>query len=188
MKPYLCGAAWTLTLLPALPASAQQSLASAQSEIAFTSAQMGVPVNGKFKNFTAQIAFDPKKPETSKIAFTIDVASATFGVADLDAEVTKAAWFDAKRYPQATFQSVAVKEAGGGKFDVIGKLTIKSGVRDLVVPVAVAQSAAGTAATGAFTIKRLEFGIGDGDWKDTTLVSNEVQVKFKLLLIGTAAK
>ncbi len=51
-----------------------------------------------------------------------------------------------------------------------------------------AQTTAGTTATGVFAIKRLDFGIGDGDWKDTSLVSNEVQVKFNLLLTRTAAK
>ena len=188
MKACLVGMACSLLMAAALPASAQQSLVLAQSEIAFTSTQMGVPVQGRFKSFNAQVAFDPKKLDTSKIAFAIDVASASFGVAELDAEVTSPAWFDAKRFPQATFRSMSVKETGNGKFDVAGKLTIKGGVRDLVVPVAVAQSTAGTTATGAFAIKRLDFGIGDGEWKDTTMVSNEVQVKFKLLLAGTAVK
>lgn len=188
MKSFPCGVAWTLILTLAMPASAQQILVAEQSEIAFTSAQMGVPVNGRFKNFAARIAFDPRKPEASRIEFTIDVASASFGVAELDAELAKAAWFDARRFPQATFRSVAVKEATAGKFDVIGRLAIKSVVRDLVVPVAVTQTPAGTTATGAFTIRRLDFGIGEGDWKDTALVSNEVQVKFKLLLAGVPAK
>jgi len=188
MKACLSGMACTLLVVAALPVAAQQSLVPAQSEIAFTSTQMGVPVQGRFKRFNAQVAFDPKKLESSRIAFAIDVASASFGVAELDAEVTGPAWFDAKRFPQATFQSSAVKETGNGKFDVVGKLTIKGSVRDLVVPVAVAQSATGTTATGAFAIKRLDFAIGDGDWKDTSMVSNEVQVKFKLLLTGTAAK
>lgn len=40
---------------------------------------MGVPVEGRFKKFDAQIAFDPAKPDTSKIAFTVDIASATLG-------------------------------------------------------------------------------------------------------------
>ena len=149
---------------------------------------MGVPVHGKFKRFNAQLAFDPKNLEASKVAFTIDVGSVSLGLAELEAEVAKPAWFDAKRFPQASFQSVAVKAAGNGKFDVIGKLTLKGGSRELVVPVAVAQTPAGTTATGAFAIKRLDFGIGDGDWKDTALVSNEVQVNFKLLLAGMAAK
>ena len=42
------------------PAFGQQKLVPAQSEIAFTSKQMGVPVDGKFKKFDAQVAFDPK--------------------------------------------------------------------------------------------------------------------------------
>jgi polyisoprenoid-binding protein YceI len=189
MKACLPGVILTLlAATSASPTSAQQSLIPAQSEIAFTSTQMGVPVHGKFKSFNAQVAFDPKKLETSKIAFTIDVGSVSLGVAELDAEVAKPAWFDAKRFPQATYQSITVKEAGNGKFDVVGKLTIKGAVRDLAVPVAIAQTTAGTNATGVFVIKRLDFGIGDGDWKDTSLVSNEVQVKFKLLLAGTAAK
>jgi polyisoprenoid-binding protein YceI len=188
MKACLLGMACTLLVAASLPASAQQSLVPAQSEIAFTSTQMGVPVQGKFRSFIAQVAFNPKNPEISKIAFAIDVASASFGVAELDAEAANPAWFDAKRYRHATFQSTSVKETGNGKLDVAGRLTIKGNVRDVVVPVAVSQSTTGTTATGAFAIRRLDFGIGDGDWKDTAMVSNEVQVKFKLLLVGSAAK
>ena len=43
-------------------ASAQQKLIPTESEISFTSRQMGVPVSGSFKKFGAQIVFDPKKP------------------------------------------------------------------------------------------------------------------------------
>lgn len=188
MKSHLISLFGTILLTSAFQVSAQQGLIPAQSEIAFTSTQMGVPVHGKFQRFNAQVAFDTKRLETSKIAFTIDVASASFGVAELDAEVAKPAWFDAKRFPQATFQSVAVKETGRGKFDVVGKLKIKDSIRDIVVPVTLLQSTAGTTATGDFGIRRLDFGIGDGDWKDTALVSNEVQVKFKLLVSGMAAR
>ena len=55
------------------------------------------------------------------------------------------------------------------------------------MPVALAQAGANTTASGAFVIKRLDFKIGDGDWKDTSMVANDVQVKFKLTLTGVAA-
>ena len=74
-----------------------------------------------------------------------------------------------------------------GKLEVAGKLVIKGISRDVLVPVTLAQSGANTTATGGFVIKRLEFKIGDGDWSDTSLVANEVQVKFKLALSGIAA-
>jgi polyisoprenoid-binding protein YceI len=173
-------------LLAATLAQAQQpaQLVAAGSEIAFTTRQMGVPVEGKFGRFTAQIALDPKKPETGSVSFAIDTGSARFGSAELDAEVPKATWLNVARFPQATFASSAIKAAGPGRFDVTGKLTIKGAVRDVVVPVQVSQSGATSTATGAFTIKRLEFKVGDGEWADTSMLANDVQVRFKLQLSG----
>ena len=169
-----------------LPAAAQQKVVPAQSEIAFTSRQMGVPVDGKFRKFDAQVAFDPKKPETAKIGFTIDLASVSLGAAETEAEVVKPDWFNTKAFPQASFQSTAVKAQGGGKFEVTGKLTIKGATKDVVVPVQLAQAGGTTTATGAFALKRLDFKIGEGEWADTSMVANEVQVKFKLALTGLA--
>ena len=79
-----------------------------------------------------------------------------------------------------------VKPAGAGKFEVAGKLTIKGSTKDVVVPVALAQAGGTTTATGAFAIKRLEFKIGEGEWADTSMVANDVQVKFKLAVTGVA--
>jgi polyisoprenoid-binding protein YceI len=171
----------------AAPAFAQQKVVPAQSEISFTSKQMGVPVDGKFKKFDAQVAFDPKKPEAAKIAFTIDIGSAALGSPETEAELVKPDWFNTKLFPQATFQSGAVKAAGPGKFEVAGKLAIKGATHDVLVPVTLAQAGGITTASGAFTIKRLDFKIGDGDWKDTSMVANDVQVKFKLTLSGVGA-
>jgi polyisoprenoid-binding protein YceI len=67
---------------------------------------------------------------------------------------------------------------------VAGKLTIKGASQNVVVPVALAQAGGTTTATGGFTLKRLDFKIGDGDWKDTSMVANEVQVKLKFALTG----
>lgn len=171
-------------LLAAAPALADQKLVPAQSEIQFVSKQMGVPVEGRFKKFDAQIAFDPAKLATSKIAFTVDTGSATLGVPESDAELPKAPWFNVPKFPQATFQSTGIKALGGGKFEVAGKLTIKGQTQDVVAPATLTQSGATTTATGTFTLKRLAFKIGEGEWTDTSMVANDVQVKFKLALTG----
>ena len=163
---------------------ADQKLVPAQSDISFVSKQMGVPVEGRFKKFDAQVTFDPAKPEASKMAFTIDVASAAFGAPETDAELPKAAWFNTAKFPQATFQSTAVKGTGAGKIEVTGKLSIKGNVRDVVVPVVLTQAGPTTTATGSFVLKRLAFKIGEGEWADTSMVADDVQVKFKLALTG----
>ena len=167
-------------------ALAQQRLLPAQSEIAFVSKQMGVPVEGHFKKFDAQIGFNPAKPEASKIAFTVDTGSASLGVPETDAELPKAVWFNVPKFPQASFQSTAVKRLAPGKFEVAGKLTIKGNSQDVLVPVTLTQAGGTTTATGAFVIKRLVFKIGEGEWADTSMVADDVQVKFKLALAGVA--
>jgi polyisoprenoid-binding protein YceI len=187
LKTYLLVVALAMAAAVSTPACAQQKLVPAQSEIGFVSKQMGVPVEGRFKKFDAQVSFDPKKPEASKIGLTIELASVALGVAETEAELAKPDWFAIKQFPQATFQSTAVKQSAPGKFDVAGKLSIKGVSHDVVVPVALAQSGANTTANGGFVIKRLDFKIGDGDWKDTSMVANDVQVKFKLTLTGVPA-
>ncbi|MCJ0761622.1 YceI family protein [Variovorax terrae] len=185
MKPWIV-AAVTGFLVAAAPAWAQK-IESAQSEIAFTIRQLGVPVEGRFTKFSGNIAFDPKKPDTGKVAFVIDTASARFGAPETDEEAAKAPWFNAARFPQASLESTAIRAAGSGKYEVAAKLSIKGAARDVSVPVTLTKSGAVTFATGAFTIKRLDFKIGDGEWSDTSMVANEVQVKFKLALSGMAA-
>jgi polyisoprenoid-binding protein YceI len=182
----------TLTLFVALigaiapPALAQPvaQLQPAQSEIVFTTRQMGVPVEGRFGKFSAQIALDPRQPDGGRVNFAIDTGSARFGAAETDAEVPKPAWLHVARFPQATFESTAIKALGGGRFEVAGKLSIKGSTQNVVVPVAVTQSGANSTAIGSFTIQRLAFKIGDGEWADTQVVANDVAVRFKLLLSG----
>ncbi len=166
--------------------AAAPKLVPAQSDIAFTFRQMGVPVDGHFKKFDAQLAFDPKNAAAGKVSLSIELGSATLGDAATDAELVKPEWFNVKKVPTATFQSTSLKALGGGKFEAAGKLTIKGQVKDVVVPVALAQAGGTTTATGAFAIKRLDFNIGEGEWKDTSIVANDVQVKFKLAITGMA--
>lgn len=172
-----------LLTLPSL-ASAQQRLVPAQSEIAFVSKQFGVPVSGKFKKFDAEVTFDPKKVEAAKVNFNVDLLSADIGNSETEAELKKPGWFNSLKMPQANFTSNAVRALGGGKFEFSGKLSIKGITQNVVVPMTLTQSAGVTRAVGSFTLKRLDFKIGDGEWNDVSLVANEVVVNIKLALTG----
>lgn len=167
-------------------AFAQAAVVPAQSQITFAIKEMGVPVEGKFGKWTADIAFDPKKPEAGKVNFTIATGSASFGSPETDAEVPKATWFNVARFPNATFSSTSIKAKGGGKFEVAGKLSVKGTTRDVTVPIAVTQAGPATTATGTFTVRRNDFKIGEGEWSDTSQLADEVAVKFKITLTGVA--
>ena len=162
----------------------QTQLVAAQSELGFTSTQMGVPVNGRFRAFEAQVSLDPKKPADASITLRIDLRTASLGAAETEAELAGAEWFNSKAFTHATFASSSVKSLGNGRFEASGKLTIKGIARDVSVPFTLAQAAGNTTATGSFVIERLAFNIGDGAWKDTSIVANPVTVRFKFVLTG----
>ena len=186
----LAAALSPLALGPAL-AQAQtqapaQALVAGQSELSFVATQVGVPLNGRFKAFSVQSNFNPKAPAAGQIAFTVDLGSVSMG-AETDAELVKPEWFHTARFPKATFQSTAIRAMGPGKFEVTGKLSVKGIARELKVPVQLSQAQGLSTATGAFTLRRLDHQIGAGDWSDTSVVANDVQVKFKLVLQGMPA-
>jgi len=168
----------------ALSAPAQQKLLPAQSELVFVAKQMGVPITGHFKKFDAQVSFDATKLAQSKVVFTVDMGSGTLGAPEIDTELPKAPWFNAPKFPQATFASSSFKALGAGRYEVAGKLSIKGQARDVLVPLTMTQTGAVTVASGVLPIKRLAFQIGDGEWADTSMVADDVQVKFKFSLSG----
>jgi polyisoprenoid-binding protein YceI len=179
-----------LLILPLLLAGVvhAQSVLPAGSEIRFVTRQMGVPVEGRFTRWQAQVAFDPRQPQAATVAFSIDTRSIGFGAAETEAEAATPAWFHSAQFPQAQFRSTAVKALGGGRFDVTGTLAIKGQAREVLVPVTLATGPAagqGTA-SGTFTLKRLDFKLGEGEWADVSAVANEVQVRFRLQLTGLA--
>ncbi len=178
-------AVFTLMLMSgAVSAQPAATLDPARSEITFISTQMGVPVEGRFRRFDATIALDPKRPESGSVAITLDATSATLGIAETDAELLRPAWFDTARFARASFRSTGIKATGPGRYEVAGTLTVKGSAQPVVVPVAFVQQGAQATASGAFTIKRLAYRIGEAEWADTSLVANDVQVRFKLVLNG----
>jgi polyisoprenoid-binding protein YceI len=169
-------------LLAAGQAGAQGVLID-KSEIRFVSKQMGVNVEGRFRKWKANIVFLPKDLGHSKADFEIDLGSIDLASEESETEVKGRLWFDAGRFPVARFATTAVRETGPDKYEVAGALTIKGVTRDALVPIAIRKDAAGNSvAEGNFTVKRLDFKIGEGEWADPGTVANEVLVRVRMVL------
>lgn len=159
---------------------------SQQSSIGFSYQQMGVSMDGRFRKFSGQLAFDPAQPAKAKAALEIDLASIDTGATESDEEVAGRSWFHLASFPRAHFVSSGVKALGGNRYEVSGRLTIKGRSKDIVVPATFTQQGNGGVFAGGFTIRRGDFAIGEGPWAKFDIVANDVQVKFRIA--ATAVK
>lgn len=170
--------------LIALPVGAAPlGVDAARSEISFVSKQMGVPVDGRFQRFSADVDFDAKKPAAAKVRLDVDVASIDAGSAEANEEVVGKNWLNAAKFPRATFVSTGVKALGNGRFEVAGQMTIKGRTLPLSTPFTVKAQGANQVFEGSFIMNRSQFGIGEGPWADPETVANEIQIRFRL--VGT---
>jgi polyisoprenoid-binding protein YceI len=178
----------TLALLAALPAGAVEyaQILPGQGRVGYVTRQMGVPVEGEFKRFTARLNFDPAKPEAAHASLEIDLASIDAGLREVYEEVTGRNWFNVRQYPQARFESSAVRGLGGNRYEVRGSLTVKGKSREVAAPFTYTQSGPNAVFDGGFVLRRLEFGIGEGAWGDPDTVADEVQVRFRLVAAPAA--
>jgi polyisoprenoid-binding protein YceI len=185
MKPTLNGLALLLALAaPMANAVEYRTVLPKQSTISFEFRQMGVPVAGGFKRFTTQMVFDPAKPEAASARIEIDLASIDAGSPEADDESAGKLWFNRSAYPKAQFVSSQIRALGNNRYEMRGTLTLKGKSRDMVVPVTFSPGKNAATFDGAFILKRLEFGIGEGMWADVATVANEVQVKFRIAASG----
>lgn len=169
-----------LSIPLAVLAAQHSSVKPEESRVSFVSRQMGVAVEGGFRRFSAQVAFDPAKPAAARAVIDIDLASVDAGSKEANEEVMGRHWFDVRQFPTARFESAALKPLGGNRWEARGKLTVKGRVKEIVAPFTFTETAGKGVFSGGFVFKRLEFGIGSGPWGDPDTVADEVQVKFHI--------
>ena len=170
-----------IALLPlSAVAQAPASIQMDKSFIRFVSKQMNVPVEGKFKKFTASLSYDAKKPEASQAEFEVELGSIDLGSPEAETEVKRKTWFNTDAFPKAKFVSSSVKSLGADRIEVSGPLSIKGSSVNITTVATVKTDAAGfSVAEGKFPLKRLVYKIGEGQWADTDTVADEVEVRYR---------
>jgi polyisoprenoid-binding protein YceI len=182
-------AALVLSAAAAVAASAapvQYTVDAARSLLRFTFVQAGAENTGRFRSLKGDIRFSPENLAASRIDVTIDVASLDTGDEERDTTLRGADLFDVAKFPQARFVATKFTPNGTSRYDAQGKLTIRNVTRDLTVPITfqtkTEQGQQVGYMTGRVTIRRLDFGVGQGEWKSTEWVNDNVTVSFSLRL------
>ena len=121
--------------------------------------------------------------DKSKAEVDVDLGSLDLASTESEAEAKGPLWFNTVKFPVAHFASTSIKSLGGDRYEIAGKLSMKGITRDLVVPVVVKADASGNRiAEGTFSLKRLEYKVGEGEWADTGTVADDVRVHVRMVL------
>ena len=150
------------------------------SEIEFTGTQLGAEFEGEFKNFEANIVFSPDDLAGSSVEVLIDIASVDTENGDRDSQIVSSDWFDANQWPKATFKTKSFKEIAPGKYEAVADLTIRDVTREVTLPFDIEIEGNEADASGAVTINRTDFGIGQGQWADTSQVGDPVTIEIDI--------
>lgn len=163
-------------------AHAADYVALPESTLGFSASFQGEAFDGKFARFTPQIRFDPARLATSRFDVRIQLASANTRNDERDEMLRSSEFFDTATKPEARFIATRFRALGGNRYAADGMLTLH-GVSKPVLLSFTWTAGAKAVLSGEATLKRLDFGVGTGDWADTELLPNEVKVRTRLALV-----
>lgn len=159
----------------------------AKSTLQFTFTQAGARNQGHFKRFPVTFDFSPANPASGHLEVTVEMSSVDTGDAERDDTLRGDDLFAATKFPQAHFAATRVNKTASG-FEAVGKLTLRGVTHDVTVPFTFRTATENGAAVGYMdgktSVKRLDYGVGQGDWKATDQLGNDVGVSFALRLIA----
>jgi polyisoprenoid-binding protein YceI len=157
---------------------------ASRSRLEFTATQAGAQFDGGFRRFDPEIVFDPSDLPHSHFRVLVETASAETGDKDRDSTLRSADFFAVERWPKSEFLAASFTAREGGRYEANGSLTLRNVTKPVRLAFTFKPGADGRTAelAGETRIRRLDFGVGQGEWQDTKWVGDEVAIRFRLFL------
>ena len=176
---------------PAAPAAAAAPVAATVphwvqapgSSLTFTFDQEGAASKGSFKKFSTELTYDEKSPAAGSLNVKVQIGSIDTQDKERNDMLVSSDLFDATKFPTAQYSSSSFSRTAAGGLEAVGKLTLRGVTHDLRLPLKITSTATGLELSGATAIKRLDYGVGQGDWKSTEGVADEVKIQYKVALV-----
>ena len=169
----------SLLALASLAARAADYVQAPGSTLAFGGTYLGEPFAGRFPEFQTTFSFDPADLANAKLEVDIALASATTNNADYDTEMRGASFFDAARFPKAHYRATAFRHLGDNRYAADGTLSLH-GIEKPVTLEFTWTPGEQPLLVGKATVRRLAFGIGAGDWADTSVIPDAIAVSTRV--------
>ena len=153
------------------------------SSLSFTFEQAGAASVGTFKKFATELRYDEKLAAAGSLDVKVQVASVDTQDKDRDEMLAGSDLFDTAKFPAAQYVANAFAKRADGGLDAVGKLTLRGVTHDLRLPLKIIHTATGLELSGQAAIKRLDYGVGQGEWKATDSVGDEIKLQYKVSLV-----
>ena len=148
-------------------------------------------VRGHFSDFSGNVFFNPNNLEKSKFDFTVKVDSINTQIGKRDNHIRSADFFNTKKYPHMVFKSSKVSHAGGNKYLLEGKMTVKNVTKPMRIEFLLLGQKddpfqKGKLVAGFETrlkIDRLDYNVGSGKFLKLGVVGKDVDVLISLEVV-----
>lgn len=158
-----------------------------ESELSFDFTQAGAVTRGEFKDFTLLITDADRGLAGSSLTVVIKVGSLDTNDRERDDILNGPDLFDTRQFQEARFITNTITAKGEGRYEAAGTLTIRDQSRPLVLPLTLKESSEGGTPImyleGSVSIRRLDYGVGKGEWESTEWVGNEVELAWSVRLV-----
>jgi polyisoprenoid-binding protein YceI len=151
------------------------------SRLEFVGVQAGAEFKGVFHKFTAAVDFAPDALADSVLDVQIDLNSVDSMDKDRDKTIRGADIFDVAHQPGAHYVAKTIAKSASG-YTATGMLTLHGVTKPVPIDFQFTRTAAGATLEGSAKLKRLDFGVGQGDWKSTEWIGDAVKINFSLVL------
>lgn len=162
---------------------------AAKSTLEFSFMQAGAQNKGHFARFPVVFDFASDNLAASRLEVTVDMNSLDTGDQERDDNLRDTDLFAVKKFPQAHYSATQFSKTANG-YEALGKLTLRGVTREVRVPftfrTATESGVAVGYMSGKTSLRRLDFGVGQGDWKSTEWVGNDVGISFAVRLTAAA--
>lgn len=169
--------------LPGLAAATDYSVQSASSTLGFSGTFQGETFNGHFEKWNAAISYDPANLAASTFDVTVQLASVKTGDSDRDDALPGEAFFDSSKFPEAHFVTTGFRQEGS-QVIADGKLTLRGVTKPVSLQVTFAAQGSGATLDVTGSVQRLDFGVGSGEYADTSVIGAEVKIAAHLQLVA----
>lgn len=165
------------------PLATYKMVEGKKNTLKFVATMNGAPIEGAFKDFAVDILFSPNDLAKSKVKVEVQTASVSVANEDVATNIVLPEWLSVEAFPKAVFTSKTFSHMPAtDNYYVDGELSLRGKTVPLVLNIQLEYvDDVRVLATGYATLRRSQFGVGQGQWESADVIQDEVRVEFRLL-------